>query len=124
MQAGIMGYKGHIHYHCAPCIDDFLKAIPDDTPKTDIFRIIAEHIDEGIHANYRLFPNNYIAIDMLEGGNRMEEHYSAEDKVGFEKYLAGQLDKITIPNKDVEFLKNSMLKMYANPALNQLRVKK
>lgn len=122
MQTGIMGYKGHIHYHCAPCIDDFLKAIPDDTPKTDIFRIIAEHIDEGIHANYRLFPNNYIAIDMLEGGNRMEEHYSAEDKVGFEKYLAGQLDKITIPNKDVEFLKNSMLKMYANPALNKLKV--
>ena len=124
MQTGIMGYKGRIHYHCAPCIDDFLKTIPDDTPKTDIFRIIAEHIDEGIHANYRLFPNNYIAIDMLEGGNRMAEHYSAEDKVGFEKYLAGQLDKITIPNKDVEFLKNSMLKMYANPALNQLRVKK
>ena len=124
MQTGIMGYKGRIHYHCAPCINDFLKAMLDDTPKTDIFRIIAEHIDEGIHANYRLFPNNYIAIDMLEGGNRMEEHYSAEDKVGFEKYLAGQLDKITIPNKDVEFLKNSMLKMYANPALNQLRVKK
>ena len=24
MQTGIMGYKGHIHYHCAPCIDDFL----------------------------------------------------------------------------------------------------
>ena len=61
---------------------------------------------------------------MLEGGNRMEEHYSAEVKVGFEKYLAGQIDKITIPDKDVEFLKNSMLKMYANPALNQLRVKK
>ena len=59
---------------------------------------------------------------MLEGGNRMAEHYSAKDKVGFEKYLAGQLDKITIPNKDVEFLKNSMLKMYANPALNKLKV--
>ena len=42
--------------------------------------------------------------------------------MGFEKYIAGQLDKITIPNKDVEFLKNSMLKMYANPALNKLKV--
>ena len=123
MQTGIMGYKGHIHYHCAPCIDDFLASIPDDTPKTDIFRIIAEHIDKGIHANYRLFANNYIAIDMLEGGNRMAEHYTPEDKAKFEMYLAGQLDKIVIPNKDEAFLKDCMLKMYANPAINKLKIK-
>ena len=122
MQTGIMGYKGRIHYHCAPCIDDFLASIPEDTPKTDIFRIIAEHIDKGIHANYRLFPNNYIAVDILEGGNRMAEHYTPEDKATFEKYLAAQLDKITIPNKDEAFLKECMLKMYANPAVNQLKV--
>ena len=122
MQTGIMGYKGRIHYHCAPCIDDFLASIPEDTPKTDIFRIIAEHIDKGIHANYRLFPNNYIALDMLEGGNHMAEHYTPEDKATFEKYLAVQLGKISIPNKDEAFLKECMLKMYANPAVNQLKV--
>lgn len=122
MQTGIMGYKGRIHYHCAPCIDDFLASIPEDSPKTDIFRIIAEHIDKGIHANYRLFPNNYIAVDILEGGNRMAEHYTPEDKATFEKYLAVQLGKISIPNKDEAFLKECMLKMYANPAVNQLKV--
>ena len=122
MQTGIMGYKGRIHYHCAPCIDDFLASIPEDTPKTDIFRIIAEHIDKGIHANYRLFPNNYIAVDILESGNRMAEHYTPEDKATFEKYLAVQLGKISIPNKDEAFLKECMLKMYANPAVNQLKV--
>lgn len=124
MQTGIMGYKGHIHYHCAPCIDDFLASLPEDTPKADIFRIIAEHIDKGIHANYRLYANNYIAIDMLEGGNRMAEHYTPEDKAKFEMYLAGQLDKIVIANKDEAFLKDCMLKMYANPAINKLRIKK
>ena len=124
MQTGIMGYKGHIHYHCAPCIDDFLASLPEDTPKADIFRIIAEHIDKGIHANYRLYANNYIAIDMLEGGNRMAEHYTPKDKAKFEMYLAGQLDKIVIPNKDEAFLKDCMLKMYANPAINKLRIKK
>ena len=124
MQTGIMGYKGHIHYHCAPCIDDFLASLPEDTPKADISRIIAEHIDKGIHANYRLYANNYIAIDMLEGGNRMAEHYTPEDKAKFEMYLAGQLDKIVIPNKDEAFLKDCMLKMYANPAINKLRIKK
>ena len=123
MQTGIMGYKGHIHYHCAPCIDDFLASLPEDTPKADIFRIIAEHIDKGIHANYRLYANNYIAIDMLEGGNRMAEHYTPEDKAKFEMYLAGQLDKIVIPNKAEAFLKDCMLKMYANPAINKLKIK-
>lgn len=121
MQTGIMGYKGRIHYHCAPCIDSFLASIPEDTPKGDIFRIIAEHIDRGIHANYRLYPNNYIAIDMLEGGQRMAEHYTAEDKATFEKYLAAQLAKISIPNKDEAFLTERMLTMYANPALNKLK---
>ena len=121
MQTGIMGYKGRIHYHCAPCIDSFLAYIPEDTPKADIFRIIAEHIDRGIHANYRLYPNNYIAIDMLEGGQRMAEHYTPEDKATFEKYLAGQLAKISIPNKDEAFLTERMLTMYANPALNKLK---
>ena len=121
MQTGIMGYKGRIHYHCAPCIDSFLASIPEDTPKSDIFRIIAEHIDRGIHANYRLYPNNYIAIDMLEGGQRMAEHYTAEDKATFEKYLAAQLAKISIPNKDEAFLTERMLTMYANPALNKLK---
>ena len=28
MQTGIMGYKGRIHYHCAPCIDDYLRHLP------------------------------------------------------------------------------------------------
>ena len=121
MQTGIMGYKGRIHYHCAPCIDSFLASIPEDTPKGDIFRIIAEHIDRGIHANYRLYHNNYIAIDMLEGGQRMAEHYTAEDKATFEKYLAAQLAKISIPNKDEAFLTERMLTMYANPALNKLK---
>ena len=30
MQTGIMGYKGHIHYQCADCIDSYLDTIPDE----------------------------------------------------------------------------------------------
>ena len=123
MKTGIMGYKGRIHYHCAPCINDFLSSIPDDTPKTDIFRIIAEHIDRNIHANYRLFPNNYIAIDLLEGGDKMSSNYTLEDKAAFENYLTAQLAKISIPNKDEAFLRERILTMYANPAVNQLKIK-
>jgi hypothetical protein len=56
MQTGIMGYKGHIHYHCAPCIDDFLHGLDINMPKSDLYRKIALHIDHEIHRNYRLYP--------------------------------------------------------------------
>lgn len=120
MQTGIMGYKGHIHYHAAPCIDSWLKAIPADTPKTEIYRIIAEHIDHEIHSHYQLYPVNFVALDMLQGSQAHASEYSAEDKAKFEKYLAAQLAKIQIENKDEAFLSDCILRMYANPAINKL----
>lgn len=120
MQTGIMGYKGHIHYQCADCIDSYLDAIPADTPKTELFRLIADHIDRQIFAGYRLYPNNYVALDLLHGDSAHADHYTAEDKAQFEAYLKGQLDKIEMEGKDDAYLREQMLKMYANPAINQM----
>lgn len=120
MQTGIMGYKGYIHYQCADCIDSYLDTIPADTPKTELFRLIADHIDRQIFAGYRLYPNNYVALDLLHGDSAHADHYTAEDKVQFEAYLKGQLDKIEMEDKDDAYLREQMLKMYANPAINQM----
>ena len=120
MQPGIMGYKGYIHYQCADCIDSYLDTIPADTPKTDLFRLIADHIDRQIFAGYRLYPNNYVALDLLHGDSAHADHYTAEDKAHFEAYLKGQLDKIEMEGKDDAYLREQMLKMYANPAINQM----
>lgn len=122
MRTGIMGYKGEVHYHCAPCIDGFLDNLSPDIPKTKVFDVIAEHIDKEIFRNYRLYPSNYIALDMLEGNEAHAGRYTAEDKAVFEKYLQGQIAKIDIPNKDEAFLRERMLTMYANPARNSLAV--
>ena len=35
-------------------------------------------------------------------------------------YLAGQLQKIDLPNKDEEFLRMKILEMYANPVKNYI----
>lgn len=120
MQTGIMGYKGYIHYQCADCIDSYLDTIPADTPKTELFRLIADHIDRQIFAGYRLYPNNYVALDLLHGDSAHADHYTAEDKAQFEVYLKGQLDKIEMEGKDDAYLREQMLKMYANPAINQM----
>lgn len=122
MRTGIMGYKGEVHYHCAPCIDAFLDNLSPDIPKSKVFDVIAEHIDKEIFRNYRLYPSNYIALDMLEGNEAHAGRYTAEDKAVFEKYLQGQIARIDIPNKDEAFLRERMLTMYANPARNSLAV--
>lgn len=122
MQTGIMGYKGRIHYHCAPCIDSWLDSIAG-TPKGELFEVVAQHIDREIHSNYSLYANNYIALDMLNGNDGNAGKYTTEDRVRFEKYLEGQLAKIQIDNKDEDFLMNKMILMYANPAKNQLAAK-
>ena len=122
MRTGIMGYKGEVHYHCAPCIDGFLDNLSPDIPKTKVFDVIAEHIDKEIFRNYRLYPSNFIALDMLEGNEAHAGRYTADDKAAFEKYLQGQIARIDIPNKDEAFLRERMLTMYANPARNSLAV--
>jgi len=120
MYTGIMGFKGHIHYHCAPCIDQWLLALDKDMPKTEMFDAVAAHIDRHIHANYKLYPNNYIAAEMLDGGD-MSGHYTQDERAAFGKYIDGQLAKIDIPGKDEGFLRECMLTMYANPLRNKVR---
>ena len=126
MQTGIMGFKGAIHYHCAPAIDDYLEQIPADTPKGDIFKVVASHIDKCIHSNYRLYPNNVAALDILEGTSH--GGYSESEKATFEQYIAKQLSKtVDMMNKlgitpDKPFLRERMLTMYANPARNKKNI--
>lgn len=118
MQTGIMGYKGHVHYHCSPCIDEYLQTLDSEMPKNELYTTIVRHIDREIHRHYRLFPNNYIAHDLLTGKDEQTAHYQPADKVNFERYLAEQLEKITVPQPDIAFLRERILTMYANPLRN------
>lgn len=118
MQTGIMGYKGHVHYHCSPCIDEYLQTLDSEMPKNELYATIVRHIDREIHRHYRLFPNNYIAHDLLTGKDEQTAHYQPADKVNFERYLAEQLEKITVPQPDIAFLRERILTMYANPLRN------
>jgi Acyltransferase. len=124
MRVGIFGFKGHVHYHCAAPVNTFMNELSaQNLPKNDFYRALAEQIDKQIHSHYRIYPNNYIALDKLNGNQEYATHYTQEDKIRFENYLAGQLAKIDLPNKDEEYLMERMLTMYANPLRNWLKVK-
>ena len=100
-------------------------------------------IDREIHRGYRLYPCNYVAADLLAGTDVYAGHYTIDDKQKFESYLASQLlritlenkdeaflrtkmldsqlSRITLENKDEAFLRTKMLEMYANPLKNHLK---
>lgn len=122
MKTGIFGYKGRVHYHCAAPINTWIDEL-GDLPKTEFFAALSKRIDRELHANYRLFPCNYIALDELEGTKKYAQHYTEADKKRFEDYLKGQLEKVKITNPDEKFLRERMLTMYANPLRNYLKAK-
>lgn len=122
METGMFGFKGRVHFQVATCINDQLKQLDRSLSKQELFANIASIIDRGIHSNYRFFPNNYVAYDWLLGKTRFTDHYSAEEKEAFEAYIAQQIDKIDIKEKDIDYLRHMLLLMYANPLRNYLKL--
>lgn len=120
MQTGLFGFKGAVHFQAGACINDELERMDRSLPKPELFSRISAMIDWRIHSNYRIYPNNYVAYDLLEGNENFSCHYTADDKQCFLTYLEQQLERIEIPNKDMGFLREKMLLMYANPLKNYL----
>jgi len=119
MQTGIFGQKGHVHFQAAPCIDEWLNTVPADTPKTELFSLIASHIDSEIHRSYRLYPCNYVAADALYGESTYSSHYTHQQLLDFDEYLSARIALIDLPEPDEAFLRKCILTMYANPVFNK-----
>ena len=120
MRTGIFGWKGHIHFQAAPCINAYLDTLPDDLPRAELITAVSRHIDSAIYRGYRLYPANYVAFDLLRNEESLTHHYTPAERDAFEAYLAGQLQKVLLPHPDIPFLRHKMLEMYANPAIHQL----
>lgn len=118
MQTGIFGEKGHVHYQMAAPVNTWIDEVAG-LPKAAFFDAVARRMDRAIHQNYRLYPNNYIAADRLDGDGRYAGRYTEADVRRFDAYIDGQLARIELPGKDEDYLRERMLTMYANPARNQ-----
>lgn len=123
MKIGILGYKGRVSYECAPCINEWLDELKD-LPNNYFYEEVAKRMDKQIHMGYHLYPGNWIAYDIINGKRSNTDKYTSEDEARFAKYIADQLAKIDIPNKDENFLRERMLVMYANPVKNKLEAQK
>ncbi len=122
MRTGLIGYKGQTTFTITPCINPQIDEIRQQTAnKTEQATMIADVIDKQIHAAYNIYNINRIAYDAYLGRHDYENVYSDEERLAFEAYISKQTDKIQIADKDIAFLREKLLEMYANPLINQLK---
>ena len=121
MLTGIRGFKGRIHFEFTPCINDQLDQIPADLEKQEKIHRVCHIIDKAIHANYHIYPCNYIAYDKLNGSHTYADKYNDSDIAYFEKYLNRRIEKVKVHTNDEEkaFMRERILEMYANPLINK-----
>ncbi|MGI6219571.1 MAG: 1-acyl-sn-glycerol-3-phosphate acyltransferase [Bacteroidaceae bacterium] len=125
METGLFGYKGRVHFELTHCINPQLEELKkEELTKNELFARVRELTEHAIHLNYRFYPSNYVAHDLLMGEERFRDRYTKEDFVKFRSYLDSRLAKIDLPNRDIPFLRHKILEMYANPLTNYLAVKK
>ena len=112
---GIMQPKGNIHiaFNTPVSLEEIQEASQLD--KNEKFKAVCTAMDKRIVAEYKLWGNNYIAYDMINGSNEYAQMYTAEQKAVFEGYMAKQLSAVQLPDVDMDELKEIFLSIYANP---------
>lgn len=119
---GIMQPKGRIHIQFnEPLTEEEVNAAAE-LDKNERFKALGIAMDRKIIANYKLWPNNYIAYDMLNGEGRFADEYTAEEKVAFEGYLNAIMQKVDKMEVDKAELKEILLGIYANPVVGKMNL--
>jgi len=141
MITGISQWKGKVHIHvCDPLTREELEACVESAglgPGEKVvsggavrhggqdFNAFAANlctlIDSKIWHNYKCFPSNYIAYDLLHGSSTHKHHYSDQNKAAFLKRLEALPQKVFGSNADealqeaLKAAQHIFLKIYANP---------
>ena len=119
MLTGLSDYKGRVHFHIDRLTDeelDHLNTLPSNGERIEALAAI---IDEKIHKNFKLWPNNYIAYDLLHSVNKFSQFYTPAEKDNFVRVMTQKMDKL---EGNISMLNNIFLEIYANPVKNQLKL--
>jgi 1-acyl-sn-glycerol-3-phosphate acyltransferase len=114
--SGALGQKKRIHIHIGKVLDteiDTIIAENDNSNKQIV--ALAQVIDDAILSNYKLWPTNYIAYDIVNKTNTYSHLYTENEKSIFERRLEMRIDH------DNPIALEGFLAMYANPVVNKLK---
>lgn len=112
--SGALGQKKRIHIHVGKVLDteiDTIVAENDNCNKQIV--ALAQVIDDAILGNYKLWPTNFIAYDIVNKTNMYSHLYTENEKSLFERRLEMRIDE-TNP-----IALQGFLAMYSNPVVNK-----
>jgi hypothetical protein len=115
MANGVMLPKGRVHFGFGNPLNIKIDALTEGKNNNEVIHAITNFIDQRIYFNYKLWPNNYIAADLLNQTKKYQQHYTAEQKDNF--ILRMEKEAVTLTFKHDEIIE-MYLKMYANPVIN------
>lgn len=123
MKTGLLGYKGRVHFAVGKRLNELitpeLEAELRALPKQELYPRLAEIIDTELHSNYRFYPINYIAYDLLHPHKaHPKELYSEADKEKALRYIEEQIAKAPTDAYSADELRTQLLQMYAQPLCN------
>ncbi len=112
--SGVMGQKKHIHIHLGDVLDIELDEVAaEESSSNKQIQALAGKIDDAILRNYRLWPTNFIAYDIVNKTDKYSGRYSDEEKGIFERRMMLRI------NEDNPIELAAFLAMYANPVVNK-----
>lgn len=117
---GITEPKGRVHFEvCEPLHREELEAFQHLQPNEYNLQV-AHLIDQRVNSRYRLWPNNYIAHDLLFASPTYRDHYTDQELQAFREHLT-QLDQMLSLEQyqyvDIDILHQIFLGIYANPII-------
>jgi 1-acyl-sn-glycerol-3-phosphate acyltransferase len=115
MGSGLRGRKGRVHFAFGQPLENELDILDSTTNKNDQLEMLAGIIDRHVHESYRLWPGNCVAWDLLHDSTQYSNCYTSEEKEVFLTYINEHLNRI---DGDPDFLRKTLLEMYANPVEN------
>lgn len=114
--SGALGQKKRIHIHVGKVLDAEIEAIKAENDNSNKQVVaLAQVIDDAILSNYKLWPTNFIANDLVNNTNRYSHLYTENEKSLFERRLEMRIDH------DNPVALEGFLAMYSNPVVNKLK---
>lgn len=124
MIRGMINEKGRVHFNIGKPISHMLDTIEDMDESKDKFKALADLIDYRIHKNYKLWPDNYIAYDIVNNSKEFLDKYTIEEKELFLKHMEKKIATIEDRAENMERLHQIFFEIYANPVKNRLELTK
>ena len=121
MAFGLTRPKGRVHFAFGKPIDAPLNDFALVENPNERIHKLAEYIDERIYRNYKLWPNNYLAADMLAGTDLHSAKIDRTTRDKFNELLADLVKTIGAGNPKRQ--QDLFIEMYANPVLNAEKTK-